>query len=132
MLIKDCIITCFIDTVLQLLTTIYREGEEIESCTWSHFEAFVLMYLLLKCRTYVKPVVCSARIAKLHVSYRLFSIIIDTVLQLLTPIYREGEEIERRSWSHLEAFVSMYVLLKYRAYFKPVVCSARIAKFHVS
>ena len=68
MLSKVCKVTCFIDTVLQLLTPIYRESEEIESCTWSHFEAFVPMYVLLKNRAYVKPVVCSARIAKLLVS----------------------------------------------------------------
>ena len=68
MLSKDCKITCFIDTVLQLLTLIYREGEEIESCTWFHFEAFVPMYVLLKYHAYVKPVVWRARIAKLLVS----------------------------------------------------------------
>ena len=68
MLSKDCKITCFIDTVLQLLTPIDREGEEIERRTWSHFEAFVSMYVSLKYRAYVKPVVCSARIAKLLVS----------------------------------------------------------------
>jgi hypothetical protein len=88
--------------------------------------------VLLKYRAYVKPVVCSARIAKLLVSYRPFFNFIDTVLQLLTPINREGEEIERRTWSHFEACVFMYVLLKYRAYVKPVVCSARIAKLLVS
>ena len=87
MLSKDCKITCFIDTVHQLLTPIYREGERIERRTWSHSEAFVSMYVLRKYRAYVKFVVCSARIAKLLV-------FIDTVLQLLTPIYREGEEIE--------------------------------------
>ena len=68
MLSKDWKVTCLIDTVLQLLTPIYREGEEIESRTWSHFEAFVYMYVLLEYRAYVKPVVCSARIAKLLVS----------------------------------------------------------------
>jgi hypothetical protein len=68
MLSKDCQITCFIDTVLQFLTPIYREGEEIERRTWSPFETFVPMYVLLKYRAYVKPVVCSASIAKLLVS----------------------------------------------------------------
>jgi hypothetical protein len=68
MLSKDFKVTCFIDTVLQLLTPIYREGKEIERPTWSHFEAFVFMYMLFKYRAYVKPVVCSARIAKLLVS----------------------------------------------------------------
>ena len=63
MLSKDCKVTCFIEPVLQLLTPIYKEGEEIERRTWSHFEAFVFMYVLLKNRAYVKPVVCSARIA---------------------------------------------------------------------
>jgi hypothetical protein len=68
MLSKDCKVTCFIETVLQLLTPIYREGEEIERRTWSHFEAIVFMYTLSIYRAYVKPVVCSARIAKLLVS----------------------------------------------------------------
>jgi hypothetical protein len=90
------------------------------------------MYVLLKYRAYVKPVVCSARIAKLLVSYRPFFNFIDTVLQLLTPIYREGEEIERRIWSHFESFVFMYVLLKYRVNVKPLVFSGRIAKLLVS
>jgi hypothetical protein len=88
--------------------------------------------MLQKVRAYVKPVVCSARIATLLVSSRPFFNFIDTVLQLLTPIYREGEEIEGRTWSHFEALVSLYVLLKHRAYVKPVVCSARIAKLLVS
>ncbi len=68
MLSKDCKVTCFIDTVLQLLTPFYREGEEIERRTWSHFEAFVFMYVSRKYRAYVKPVVCKERIAKLLVS----------------------------------------------------------------
>ncbi len=88
--------------------------------------------MLLKYRAYVKPVVCSARIAKFLFSKTPFFNFIDTVLQLLTPIYNEGEEIEGRIWSHFEALVLVYILLKYRAYVKPVVCSASIAMFHVS
>ena len=68
MLSKDCKVTCLIDTVLHVLTPIYREGEEIERRTWSHSEAFVFLYVLLKYSAYVKPVVCSARIVKLLVS----------------------------------------------------------------
>ncbi len=88
--------------------------------------------MLLKYRAYVKPVVCSARIAKFLVSKTPFFNFIDTVLRFLTPIYNEGEEIEGRILSHFEALVLVYILLKYRAYVKPVVSSARIAKFHVS
>ena len=132
MLSKDYKVTCFIHTVLQLLKPIYREGEEIERCTWSHFEAFVFMYMHLEYRVVVKPVVSSARIAKLLVSYRPLFNFIDTVLQLLKPIYREGEEIERCTWSHFEAFVFMYVHLEYRAVVNPVGSSARIAKLLVS
>ncbi len=61
--------------------------------------------MLLKYRAYVKPVVCSARIAKFLVSETPFYNFIETVLQLLTPIYKEGEEIERPTWSHFEALV---------------------------
>ena len=69
MLSNDSAVTCFIETVLQLLTPIYNEGEEIERRTWSHFEAFVLVYVFfIKYLAYVKPFVCSARIAKLLVS----------------------------------------------------------------
>jgi hypothetical protein len=69
---KDCKVTCFIYTVFQLLTPIYREGEEIERRSWSHFEAFVVIYMLLKYRAYVKLVVGLARIAKLLVLYTQF------------------------------------------------------------
>ena len=74
----------------------------------------------------------SAKIAKLLVSKTPIFNFIDTVLLLLTQINKECEEIEQRTWSQFEAFVLVYVPLKYRAYVKPVVCSARIAKLHVS
>jgi hypothetical protein len=70
---KDCKVTCFIYTVFKLLTPIYREGEEIERRSWSHFLAYVVIYMLLKYRAYAKPVVASARIAKLLVLYTQFS-----------------------------------------------------------
>ena len=57
MLSKDCKVTCFIETVLQLLSPFYIEGEEIERRIWSHFEAYVPMYVFLKYRAYVKPLV---------------------------------------------------------------------------
>ena len=81
---KDCKVTCFIETILQILTPVYREGGEIERSAWSHFEAIFFVNVLLKYLAYVKRLVGSARIAKLLVSWRPFFNFIDTVL--LTPI----------------------------------------------
>ena len=67
------------------------------------------MYVLLKYRAYVKPVVCTARIARLLVSKTPFSNLRDTVLELLTPINREGEDIEKRIWSLFEAKVTCLI-----------------------
>ncbi len=47
----------------------------------------------------------SARIAKFLVSETPFYNFIETVLQILTPIYKESEEIEGRTLSHFEALV---------------------------